>query len=187
MSTRKDPLEPYREQILWTGSHEVARRSKIIFDVFAKLGDESGFRFLGEQWQMLETSACLAGWIEHAVARRQLSAARRVFMDSDERAAYAALPPRITVWRGCGSVQSAIGLSWTTDRAVAERFAEYAVGGRRRYFGMVGTAPLLATANVRKSDVFAVKLGRDEHEVIVLPNRCPIVPTVKKLKARAKK
>lgn len=83
---------------------------------------------------------------------------RGYLMDSGEQAAFDALPDDLTIYRGCYAINK-WGLSWTTDRAIAERFPTL---HRYRQDG----PSLLVTARVRKADILAVKGGRDEAEII---------------------
>ncbi len=84
---------------------------------------------------------------------------RELTMTDDERAALAALPDTIPVYRGVRHRKAVKGLSWTTDRAKAQWFAKRFSGGRSR----------LASGVVKKSDVLAHLLGRNESEIVVLP------------------
>jgi hypothetical protein len=83
-------------------------------------------------------------------------------LEPPERAFYAALPHLVPVWRGCehGRVR---GLSWTTDRMVAEGFA---LGRRCR-----NAHPTLIHAEIPKQNIFGVFLGREERELALDP-RC---------------
>jgi hypothetical protein len=83
-------------------------------------------------------------------------------MDPNERAAYDALPDRLTVYRGCGT-SNKLGLSWSLDRQIAARFPFL-----NRYRQ---ADPLLVTGKVHKRHVLAVKLDRDESEVITFRAR----------------
>jgi hypothetical protein len=84
------------------------------------------------------------------------------FLACDARAFYDALPPIVSVWRGCERGRER-GLSWTTDRAVAEGFAE----GKR----CVNKSPILVRADIPKQHLFAVFIDRSESEIIVDPRR----------------
>jgi len=83
-------------------------------------------------------------------------------MDPVERAAYDALPDRLTVYRGCGP-RNMLGLSWALERQIA---AEFPTLPRYRQ-----AVPLLVTGKVHKRHVLAVKLDRGESEVITLRAR----------------
>ena len=83
-------------------------------------------------------------------------------MDSAELVAYRSLPARLTVFRGCGEINM-LGASWSLDRDVAARFLTL-----NRYRQ---TAPLLVTATLRRDRVLALKLDRDESEIITFHAR----------------
>lgn len=94
--------------------------------------------------------------------RRVLSAGvpgREHMMCGEERAELAAMPERLTVYRGC-SVKDHSGFSWTLERSVAEWFARRF----KREEGMV-----VLTATVDRGDVIAYLTGRNEAEVIAMP------------------
>jgi hypothetical protein len=76
---------------------------------------------------------------------------------SMERAAYAALPDMLTVYRGC-SARHLTGASWSLEEDVARNFPKL---NRYRV-----PDPVLVTVTVRKENVLAVKLDREEHEII---------------------
>lgn len=86
-------------------------------------------------------------------------------MSAGEKAAFADLPKQITIYRGCGP-QNKCGMSWTLRREIAIRFPFHIRYGTDR--------PMLLTASINKSRAAALKLERNEHEVIVidLPDRC---------------
>jgi hypothetical protein len=86
----------------------------------------------------------------------------RLSMSEEEREAFAALPEELCVFRGYSRyrLRTARGLSWTLDRAKAEWFA------RRFSFRSRG---YVATGCVPKSKVLAYFDGRQEREIVVLP------------------
>lgn len=71
--------------------------------------------------------------------------------------AYQALPDIVTVYRGAGRINR-MGASWSLDKEVARRFPTL-----NRY---QQNTPMLYTARVRKERILAVKLDREEAEVI---------------------
>jgi hypothetical protein len=83
-------------------------------------------------------------------------------LEPSERACYSALPHLVPVWRGCerGRVR---GLSWTSDRMVAEGFA---LGKRCR-----NAHPTLIHAEIPKQHIFGVFLDRKESELALDPRR----------------
>lgn len=80
----------------------------------------------------------------------------------DARSIYDALPDLVSIWRGCEQGRER-GLHWTTDKAVAERFAK----GQR----CVNRLPTIAQAQIPKQHVFAVFACRNEHEIVLDPRR----------------
>jgi hypothetical protein len=83
---------------------------------------------------------------------------RAHLMTPAEQAALAALPDEVEIFRGCYA-HNKWGLSWSLDRSTAERFP---LLHRYRHEGQ----PLLVRARIAKADILAVKLCRDEAEVI---------------------
>ena len=74
----------------------------------------------------------------------------------------------ITIYRGCSS-QRVRGVSWTTNRDIGEQFA-------RGHMGFKVPNPVVATARIKRKDVFDYDNGQDEDEVVVNPARlCGLV------------
>ena len=92
----------------------------------------------------------------------------RLMMDEEEQEYFDALPDEVTLFRGCNINElnylkkkgnaSCLGISWTTDRGVAEFFA-FRVGNKDRVVVSVG---------VKKSSIIAFLNGRKEYECIFL-------------------
>jgi hypothetical protein len=76
----------------------------------------------------------------------------------NERAFYDSLPDVVPVWRGCERGHER-GMSWTTDRSVAERFA---IGKR-----CVNHAPTLVRAEIPKEHILGVFCNRNEREIVL--------------------
>src|SRR5579863_8296013 len=98
---------------------------------------------------------CDAPWWGRAVVADCLRGALRKVALVDclgpvERSFYEALPAIIPVWRGCERGRER-GLHWTTERAVAEGFAE----GKR----CSNKRPTLVQAQIPKPHIFAVFIG----------------------------
>lgn len=94
---------------------------------------------------------------------------RHHMMTAEERMALDALPQIVTVWRGCYASNKR-GLCWSLDRAVAERFPFL---HRYRQEGQA----LLVRGEVDRDHIMALKLDRDESEIVVLPSRVKIRAT----------
>ena len=85
------------------------------------------------------------------------------FLGGDDRKFFDKLSWPLRVYRGCGRRQVR-GISWTVDRERAEFFAR---GGRfppPRY-------PVIATAEIERSDIFFVSAQRNEDEIVLDPHR----------------
>jgi hypothetical protein len=93
-------------------------------------------------------------------------------MSPDERESWRGLPARVTIYRGCSAVNAA-GLSWSLDPKIAAKFPTYA-----RYKPPKGCRAQLVTATVARNRIVAVKLGREEDEVITCSARPVAVATI---------
>lgn len=80
-------------------------------------------------------------------------------MTSKEKEVFRTLPDIFTVYRGCYK-KNKHGLSWSLSEEVAEKFPTLI---RYRQKG----TPILVTAEARKDAIIALKLDREEHEIIV--------------------
>lgn len=133
-----------------------AERLDVVMEYFWSLPRLDWFALLGRQWTCCDNIACWRSELRRilvAASREELDA----MMDAEEIEALAALPERITVYRGCYAINRA-GLSWTTDRAVAERFPRLI---RYRLPGQ----PILRMGAVRRARA-VLKLNRGEQEII---------------------
>jgi hypothetical protein len=82
-------------------------------------------------------------------------------LTSDARSLFEGLPALVPVWRGCGQGR-ARGMSWTTDRKVAKRFA---IGQRH-----MNTTPTLVSAKIPRQHIFGVFVDRNEKEIVLNPD-----------------
>lgn len=98
------------------------------------------------------------GWIECLTVDRK---ARTHLMDAAERARKNSLPARITAYRGYCEDGQLDGISWTLDPSVAQFFATRLAQTDQDCF--------IATTEIRKRDVIAYFDGRNEDEIVVLP------------------
>ena len=122
-------------------------------------------KFWHNFWQIWTSSENLnedATHIEELVEKGLQLGQPWVGLDEDERAALAALPERITVYRGCTG-ENKHGWSWTLKPSVARNFAE------RAYSEGVSDRFVLSTV-VDKGDVLGYLTGRDEEEIVLDPD-----------------
>lgn len=86
----------------------------------------------------------------------------REMMNVQENAIYDRLPDTVTVYRGC-SADHRDGLCWSLDEQIANAFPF-----QRRFRAK---DPILIRARAKKSRILAVKMGRNETEVITFSPR----------------
>lgn len=97
--------------------------------------------------------------------------------DTDGRRVYQELPPYVEIYRGCNASEETdgYGLSWTLRRDIAEFFA---------FRHMGDTFPdnrAVYKTTVRKEEIRAVFMERNEHEIIYYcPDGFPVVPVTDK-------
>lgn len=86
-------------------------------------------------------------------------------LDVRERVAFDELPNMVPVWHGLEREDDrTLGLSWTTDKGVADWFAQRFARFNRR-------PAYIAGGLVHKQHVKAYLLGRGEHEIIAFPDK----------------
>ena len=131
-----------------------------IIELQRRMLEADWLRLLGENWSHCDNIVCFARQLRRALpARRPIDE----LMTAGELDGYRALPLTLTVYRGAGA-EGGGGFSWSLERAVAVRFPSYA-----RY--RPASAPTLFVAEVDKGDILALKLDRDEAEVIAFKVR----------------
>jgi hypothetical protein len=119
-------------------------------------------------WRFLDSgNACDSPWPWRSILASELRRARAKvdlidLLGPEATAYFAALPEIVSVWRGCQRGRER-GLSWTTDRTIAEGFAS----GKR----CINSEPTLVSAKIQKWHIFAVFLDRKESEIVLDPRR----------------
>ena len=140
-----------REALDWADSYS---RMAALLDLYRETPYSEWVQLLGEHWPSCDKIG------RHRLLLRQLLPGHGPvieMMTAEELDRYHALPDRLTVFRGCGP-NNMLGASWSLSREVA---ASFPMLNRYRQ-----AEPLLVTAKVKKGSVLAVKLDRDELEVI---------------------
>jgi hypothetical protein len=156
MSAALIDIDEARQHLRFCDSYS---RMEVLVDIGTKMCAADWHLVLGEEW------TCCDNISQYRLTlRRMLPKQGPVLpmMTSAECARYDELPEVITVYRGCGPVELR-GASWSLDRDVAARFPFL-----NRYRTSM---PTLVTATVRKHQVLAVKLDRDEAEIITFGAR----------------
>jgi hypothetical protein len=145
-----------RYVVRWTNSYNCLG---MIFLLRSRMDHEVWLELLGHEWTRCDT------------VRYHLPTLRRVLgvagpllsmMKLEEQTAFAALPECLTVYRAC-SGRFLRGVSWSLNPDVARGFIKL---GRYRV-----SDPVLVTAKVQKKDVLALKLDREEEEIITFKAR----------------
>ena len=132
-------------------------RMGTLLDAYPLLERECFFKALGRHW------CCSDNIWEHKDQLSQIlgKASREeldLMMEPDELAALAKMPAIIKIYRGCYEINKD-GLSWSTDRAIAERFTTL-----HRY-SRPNEAPLLLEDSINSGRA-VLKLERNEWEII---------------------
>lgn len=161
-------LEHMFKSITLSEAQEAVRRCNsynllpTIIGLSCKLEVSDWLRLLGENWTACDNinqfSDELIGETPLSYVLDGQDALRQHLMDEREADYFAGLAESVTAWRGCYA-HNKRGLSWSLERATAERFPflhRYRAEGQ----------PLLVRAEVRKADIIALKLDRDEAEII---------------------
>jgi hypothetical protein len=158
------------EALKWANSYE---RLPILLTFRRRVPPEVWLQALGDEWIHMDNVGRLLRALRNSpLGDRIESGPVLEMMTPEELLAFAALPDPVPIYRGCYR-RNRRGISWSTSREVAATFPAY-----QRYWGP--GQPLLIEATVAKQGVLAVKLGRDECEVITLlaqPLREHLLPT----------
>lgn len=134
-------------------------RLEMVLTLRGRMERPDWLRLLGDQW-----SGCDNIYQFKAELRRILGTRGPIneLMTEEELVVYQGLPATITIYRGCGP-KNINGASWSLARDVASAFPFF-----MRY---LTERPLLITATVAKERVLAVKLDREEAELITFSAR----------------
>jgi hypothetical protein len=145
-------------------------RLELVLSLTMNMEPDDWLRLLGEQWE------CCDNISEYLEELRDLIGEFDPcwpMMTDEEQERYRELPEEVAIYRGCGP-DNVRGACWTLNRSTAETFP---ILNRYRV-----AKPLLVTARVKKADIVAVKLGREEDEIITF---FPRIVSKRKLKKAA--
>jgi hypothetical protein len=134
-------------------------RLPTLLNIAWRMDNSDWLTLLGDMWSICDNLGLyIDDWFDTPFGDRQEDCPIVEMMTPDELAAYEALPSICTVYRGCYKINKR-GLSWSLSRQVAERFPTL-----NRYCQQ--DQPLLVKAVVKKEKIAAVKLDRNETEII---------------------
>lgn len=156
-------IEDARKQIRFADSYN---RLGMICALFQTMDVSHWFRLLGEEWSGCDNTYRIKSflkWVSGASTQREL-------MSDAELEAFEKLPAVITIYRGCGRGVNMDGISWSLCKQVASEFPTHARYAVKR--------PVVITATVRKEKVVALKLDRDEKEVITFSAKRQLVEEI---------
>jgi hypothetical protein len=149
-------FEQAREAVRYAHSYN---RANIILDLYEQMQRSDWLRILCDEWESTDNLSTLRHRFKNALGSQ---GPLLEMMTPGEQLRYDALPLEVTVYRGCSIFDKRAGgihgMSWTLSLEVAKKFPTL-----KRY--MV-SYPVVYRANVKKSRVLAVKLSRDEEELI---------------------
>jgi hypothetical protein len=114
-------------------------------------------RLLGEEWQRCGTIGQYANELDDILP--DCHAAE--MMTGLERQTLAGLPSHLTLYRGADRGVNENGFSWTLHRASAQAFPFF-----HRYRA---ADPVLLTATAPRAKIVALKIDREERDVIIRP------------------
>jgi hypothetical protein len=143
--------------------HERPHRANALYrlavDHGAEISNEDYWELVGSVW--VDSENIYQNEDEWEFLLSSERPGREHMMDEEERAAFAALPDTLTVYRGCHRELNEDGLSWTLDRDRAAWFA-------KRFASVTGSDPIVHVGEVSKSQVVAHFLGRNEAEIVLI-------------------
>lgn len=137
--------------------HERPYRCEALLSIAERIDDKTYWSLLGAIYVDSENLWQWGGMLRAMLTKSRPF--REFIMDESERTALAALPDKVTIWRGHDS-KNRMGWSWTLDRAKAEWFARRWAKGTPRLVQGVAT----------KFDIIAHFTGRGESEIVIDPN-----------------
>lgn len=161
----------YVGYLLTFGSHH---RLEPFLKLQGALSNQDFWRLLREVWLGVEVV------LPDVRVWRKLWTARApqpdTVMTPQERDRLAALPSRLTLFRGFTHSRGVRGWSWTLTESKARWFAEHANGKRRQHLGGMQTGrPQVAIGVCERRDVLALFEERDEDEIVIDPRRIQVV------------
>ncbi len=162
----------YERYLSYFGSHE---RLAAFHQVAARIRDDAVYwRCLRGTWTGDDAPGLHSDiWAELWLKRP----GREHVMLPEERAALAALPDPIRVWRGTARAGADAGWSWTTDAGRAVWFARWHADNQRvrvLYGVLAQGSPMVLEGLVARDQVLALLSERGEGELIVPPESVQI-------------
>tara|TARA_R110002126_G_scaffold273813_1_gene418410 strand:+ start:745 stop:1455 length:711 start_codon:yes stop_codon:yes gene_type:complete len=156
-------LKMWERQGAWSryiGVYERPYRLEEFIKIDNRLIDGEYWDIAGWLWEDTENQwQYLSEWQDVLSSKRNQ---KECFMNQDEQKFLKALPDEVEIYRGCFEGINDEGLSWTLDKSIAEMFSQH-----RHFKREDDWESIILSQTVSKEDIFAVKLGRKESEVIL--------------------
>jgi hypothetical protein len=159
MTTPTLTLEQGRDALYWCDSY---KRLPTLMQLWGAMSLQDWRTLLGEEWQMCDNIGTYGKKLKLCMFPTATPHTCPEMMTQQEQQALAALPLVVTIYRGCGPANM-IGCCWSLDRDVAAGFPLM-----NRYHQR---DPLLISATVKRDRIVALKLDREEQEVITFNAR----------------
>jgi hypothetical protein len=141
-------------------------------EIYETMPDADYWKCLALVWDNIEVSfPDLHKWIALFESNRPQ---RHHLMSESDLKSFAAMPEKLTVFRGYAKGTAKNGLSWTLLESKARWFAtEYASGGRRAFLCGHATNRLgmIVAGQCNKRDVLAYFNEREESEIVIRPDK----------------
>jgi hypothetical protein len=153
--TAEAAIEAISLRTLWCDSHA---RLMIMLRRLDEAPREIFWPVFCDFWSM-----CDATWWHQPLLIFILRQQAPAILSDAEQKIFDALPDPVPVFRGCSRARIG-GVSWTTERRIAEQFA-------RGHRGIPVPDPVVVTGMIGKRDIFVTHANRNEHEVILDPDR----------------
>ncbi len=146
-------LEEARHELMFCDSYS---RLPVLLELECEFPRADWLKLLGEEWAVCDNIGVFTEEIiDLLCGEKQI----REMMTDRELMVLQGLPDVFRIYRGCYE-NNKCGLSWSLKKEVAEKFTQL---HRYRQEGI----PLLITAEARREEVIALKLGRKEREIII--------------------
>lgn len=153
-------------------------RMYLLLQLYDHMNHDDWFKLFFENWESCDGCSIYSNELIDIFEEHDLEDLRQTYFSPEQKATYDALPDQITIYRGSlHSPASNVGLSWTTDREVAEKFAYSALSliqGRGMMFRMA--INMLASefkkiADVNAEEACILKLIVNKKDVLIFNGR----------------
>jgi hypothetical protein len=161
MNTQKMTLEDARNNIVRYCSSST-KLPTLLYTLRQGMALHDWRTLLGEVWANFDNVSQYRTDLKRAIFPTGTPHTCQEMMTQRERDTLAALPERVTLYRGCGQ-KNIVGCCWSLDRGTATLFPTL--------FGYRQENPLLVIATVRRDRIVALKLERSEQEIITFSAR----------------